>query len=190
VLGRCLRPRRTGADAKSSSSPSGSTALPTATRGGDVHAGVINLNSSSSSLANRMERWEVDWRPGDRLIAHAKTQHPDPAFATHLSCDTPANVSKSVRPRRTTRPGMRTQVDAYRPTSHGTLGGGRCARHLWRPDAPLIDERAATRGRGAMEGGDERVGVKAGLSVRAPASRTDRMAGTATRWRLRDRRSG
>jgi len=33
-------------------------------------------------------------------------------------------------------------------------------------DAPLIDERAATRGRSATEGSDERGGVKSGLSVR------------------------
>jgi hypothetical protein len=39
-------------------------------------------------------------------------------------------------------------------------------------DAPLIDERTATRRRGAMECGDERGGAKSGLSVRAPASWT------------------
>jgi hypothetical protein len=39
-------------------------------------------------------------------------------------------------------------------------------------DAPLIGERAATRGRIAMEVGDEHGGAKNTLSVRAPASRT------------------
>jgi hypothetical protein len=32
-------------------------------------------------------------------------------------------------------------------------------------DAPLIGERAATRGAGATEGGDEGTGVKSALSV-------------------------
>ena len=39
-------------------------------------------------------------------------------------------------------------------------------------DAPLIGERAATRGRSATEGGDERVGVERALSVQTPATRT------------------
>jgi hypothetical protein len=39
-------------------------------------------------------------------------------------------------------------------------------------DAPRIGERAATRGRRAMEGGDERAGAISASSVRAPASRT------------------
>jgi hypothetical protein len=39
-------------------------------------------------------------------------------------------------------------------------------------DAPLIDERAARRGRIATKGGDEHAGVKSPLSVPAPASRT------------------
>ena len=38
--------------------------------------------------------------------------------------------------------------------------------------APLIGERAATRGRSATEGGDEHAGAKEALSVRAPAWRT------------------
>jgi hypothetical protein len=39
-------------------------------------------------------------------------------------------------------------------------------------DAPLIGERAAARGRIAMEGGDARGSAKSGLSFRVPASRT------------------
>jgi hypothetical protein len=42
-------------------------------------------------------------------------------------------------------------------------------------DAPLIDERAATRGRCAMEGRDERAGV---TREPAPASRTGSSGGT------------
>jgi hypothetical protein len=36
-------------------------------------------------------------------------------------------------------------------------------------DPPLIDERAATRGRVAPEGGDEHAGVRRALSVQVPA---------------------
>jgi hypothetical protein len=53
------------------------------------------------------------------------------------------------------------------------------ARPLAGSDAPLIGERAATRGHFATEGGHERAGVKRTLSVRARASRTGSNGGNA-----------
>ena len=48
-------------------------------------------------------------------------------------------------------------------------------------DAPLIDERAATRGRSATEGGDERAGAKARYPFALQPREPDRTAGTVTR---------
>jgi hypothetical protein len=48
-------------------------------------------------------------------------------------------------------------------------------------------ERAATRGRIATEGEDERAGSKSALSVRRRPREPDRTAGTLTRWRPLDR---
>jgi hypothetical protein len=46
------------------------------------------------------------------------------------------------------------------------------AAHVAHHDAPLIAERAATRGRSATEGGVEHAGLKGALPVRAPGRRT------------------
>jgi hypothetical protein len=118
-----------------------------AAEGGDEHAGVRRSGiRSSSSSANRATR-----------------QRPPPQ-----------------RPRRTTRPGTRTLVDDMPPDVRAHTGGDTWARHRWtsdqggwmsvsrphsgafiaRHDPPLIGERAATRGRSAMEGGDEYAAVK------------------------------
>ena len=88
--------------------------------------------------------------------------------------ESPARSCQPAHPRRTTRPGTRTRIDDSTDVegipSAGTRARNRSnrpARGDWisisRPhpsasvahrDAPLIDERAATRGRTATEGGD------------------------------------
>jgi len=45
-------------------------------------------------------------------------------------------------------------------------------------DAPLISERAATRGRFATEGGDEHAGAKKGCPFERRPREPDRTAGT------------
>jgi len=78
-----------------------------------------------------------------------------------------------------TRPWTRTLVDYLRPGAGASLPRGCFASALIRfhrrPRCAARRRRTATRGHSATEGGDERVGVKRALSVRAPASRTDSM---------------
>jgi hypothetical protein len=57
-------------------------------------------------------------------------------------------------------------------------------------DAPLISERAATRGRIATEGGDAHAHVRRTSSVRAPASRTGPHGGNRRRPLDRVKRVG
>src|SRR6202042_560378 len=102
----------------------------------------------------------------------------------------PRHRSATTRLRRTTRPGTCTFVDDLPPVGGhagwhvGTapldfeIRGDRISASrphtpacVARNDAPLIGERAATRGRCATAGGDEHAGLKSALSVRAPASR-------------------
>jgi hypothetical protein len=58
----------------------------------------------------------------------------------------------------------------YRPAWDGTPGGD--TRLCHRNDAPLIGERAVTRGRSAMEGGDEHGGavIRSSACPRTPAA--------------------
>jgi hypothetical protein len=74
----------------------------------------------------------------------------------------PARRLKRVRQNRSPR--------TRKPLSAARVLCAACAAHH---DAPLIGGRAATSGRIAMECGDEHVGVRRALSVRAPASRTE-----------------
>jgi hypothetical protein len=69
-------------------------------------------------------------------------------------------------PRRNTRPGTRTLV-----STPGRLHRRqrRAAHRRTRRDAPLIGERAATRGRSAMECGDERDDAKRRYPFEVPA---------------------
>src|SRR6202041_3063493 len=70
--------------------------------------------------------------------------------------------------RRTTRPETRTLIE--QPHSAACVGH----------DAPLIDEGAATRGRGATEAGDERAGGQRRNPFALWPREPDRTAGTST----------
>jgi hypothetical protein len=59
--------------------------------------------------------------------------------------------------------------------------------HVAGNDAPLIGERAATRGRSVMEAGGEHTGVKGRHPFVLQPREPDRPAGTSTRWRPLDR---
>jgi hypothetical protein len=102
-----------------------------------------------------------------------------------VKIQSPTPPREPVRPRRTARPGTRTRIDDSTDVegipSAGTRArnrSNRTARGDWmsisRPhpsasvahrDAPLIDERAATRRRTATEGGDSHAGARQALSV-------------------------
>jgi hypothetical protein len=113
------------------------------------------------------------------------------------------------RPRRATRPGTRTLMDDL-PAVRGRAG----RRHVGTPppdleinggwlsasrphlsaavvgnDAPLIGEHAATRGRIAVEGGDERPARKGFYLFALQPREPDRLAGTSACWRPCGRRS-
>jgi hypothetical protein len=103
--------------------------------------------------------------PEGRIQETSENRDPsESGLRFHRTDTAPAHVAQTQRPCRTTRPGMRTPVCF--------VAGN---------DAPLIDELAATRGRGAMEGGDAHADVKPALSVRAPASRTGSSGGNRDR---------
>ena len=54
--------------------------------------------------------------------------------------------------------------------------------HVAANDTPLIDERAATRGRSAMEGGDERAGAKGRYQFERRPRKPGGAAGSLSRW--------
>ena len=147
-----------------------------------------HLAKALPSLGRHIERWplvdalafqDLFGRGFPRRLPEGRIQETsanrDPSesgLRFHRTDTAPAHVAQTQRPCRTTRPGMRTPVCF--------VAGN---------DAPLIDELAATRGRGAMEGGDEHAGAKRSIS-RAPASQSPgRTVGISTSRRPLDQRS-
>jgi hypothetical protein len=138
---------------------------------------------------------------GQRCAAHRRTRR-NPRVGAMEGGDERARVKRalSVRaptsrtgshgencdPMALTRPPKRVgQTDDAEPATRLSSPVFCAAPSPAHHDAPLIAERAATRGRGAMEG-DAHADVKPALSVRAPASRTGSTGGnvdslTATR---------
>jgi hypothetical protein len=146
----------------------------------------------------------------------APRPHPSPGHDAPLIGERAATRGRSAMERGDERAGVKRVIRSCFSLANGSDGGNRDPMAATRPpkrvgqtddaepatrlsspvfcaapspahhDAPLIAERAATRGRGAMEGGDAHADVKPALSVRAPASRTGSTGGnvdslTATR---------
>jgi hypothetical protein len=129
-----------------------------ATEGGDEHAGVKRrVICQSSSPANRIER---------RARTPKRVTEPMTRVSPPGSCPAPPSPqrpSSASAPRRAVAAQRKVAMsapvsaenDATRTQTLSTPG-----RLVAHHDVPLIDERAAARGRCATEGGDEYAGVK------------------------------